>query len=451
MSDRFRSVLAVLALLLTSCGGGESPAAPTNPAPSATAAALMSCPSPVLQVSADGLPTPVIFDYPTVGGTGVNKSSCAPASGTEFGIGTSQVTCVADQEELASTCSFSVSVNPPELSCPAPSPRQSLDGLPVEVSWDLPSLPNTPAEVVSCSPVSGTAFPIGQSTVTCTADWPNVPTVADEPPPADSCEFVIAIQAPDPVLGAPKFLAFGDSITAGYVGEGFLSTRGSQLDLSTLLRADSRQRLPRVGRAVQPHNSYPTQLLNLLRTGYPTQSITVSNQGLSGERAAEGISRLKPALDAFQPDVLLLLEGINDLNLALVLHPSDDPNPIDVGTFADYLRGMVLDAEARGVEVLLATLTPVSDARESVSPGVQAAIAALNAEIRSMAPSLGNGGIVDLHAALDGISGIIGADGLHPTSAGYRRMAEIFYSQIVSRYDNTPRGAALRRQQLRFR
>jgi len=101
--------------------------------------------------------------------------------------------------------------------------------------------------------------------------------------------------------------------------------------------------------------------------------------------------------------------------------------------------------------VLLATLTPVSDARESGSPGVQAAIAALNAEIRSMAPGLGNGGIVDLHTALDGVNGMIGADGLHPTSAGYRRMAEIFYSQIISRYDITPQGAALRRQQLRLR
>ena len=177
----------------------------------------------------------------------------------------------------------------------------------------------------------------------------------------------------------------------------------------------------------------------------------MTNQGVSGERAAEGISRIKLALDAFQPDVLLLLEGINDLNLALVLHPPDDPSPISVGTFADYLRGMVLDAESRGVEVLLATLTPVSDARENGSPGIQAAVAALNAAIRSMSPDLGNGGIVDLHAALSGVSGMIGADGLHPTTAGYRRIAEVFHAAIVSRYDITPRGVALRSQPLRFR
>lgn len=451
MLDRFRNFVLALSLLLCGCGGSESPAAPTASAPSASTTALMSCPSSILQSSSDRLPKTVTFNHPTVVGRNVDKSSCLPATGSDFGVGTSQVTCVADQEELASSCSFSIIVEPPALSCPAPPIAQSPDGLPVEISWDLPSLPNTPADVVSCSPQSGTAFPIGQSTVTCTVDWPNVPTTADAPPEASSCEFTVTIDAPDPTLSATRFLAFGDSITAGYVGEAFVPASNSRLELSTLLRTDSRQRLPGVTRAVQPHNSYPTQLLNLLRPGYPTQSITVTNQGVSGERAAEGISRIKLALDAFQPDVLLLLEGINDLNLALVLHPPDDPSPISVGTFADYLRGMVLDAESRGVEVLLATLTPVSDARENGSPGIQAAVAALNAAIRSMSPDLGNGGIVDLHAALSGVSGMIGADGLHPTTAGYRRIAEVFHAAIVSRYDITPRGVALRSQPLRFR
>ena len=451
MLDRLRNFILALSLLLGGCGGSESPAAPTASAPSTSSAALMSCPSTVLQSSPDRLSRTVTFSHPTVGGRNVDKSSCLPASGSEFGVGTSQVTCLADQEELASSCSFSIIVEPPALACPAPPVAQSLDGLPVEVTWDLPSLPSTPADVISCSPQSGTAFSIGQSTITCTVDWPNVPTTADEPPEAASCDFQVTINAPDPILSATRFLAFGDSITAGYVGETFVPVSDSQLELSTLLRTDSRQRLPGGTSAVQPHNSYPTQLLNLLRAGYPTQSIRVTNQGLSGERAAEGISRLKLALDAFQPDVLLLLEGINDLNLALLLRPPDDISPISVATFADYLRGMVIDAESRGVEVLLATLTPVSDARENRSPGIKAAVAALNAAIKSMSPDLGNGGIVDLHSALSGVNGMIGADGLHPTTAGYRRIAEIFHSAIASRYDITPRGAALRSQPLRLR
>ena len=60
-----------------------------------------------------------------------------------------------------------------------------------------------------------------------------------------------------------------------------------------------------------------------------------------------------------------------------------------------------------------------------------------------MAPELGLGGVVDLYAALNGVPGIIGADGFHPTVAGYRRMAEIFFAEIESRYDTTPQPPAV--------
>ena len=55
-----------------------------------------------------------------------------------------------------------------------------------------------------------------------------------------------------------------------------------------------------------------------------------------------------------------------------------------------------------------------------------------------MATSLGLGGVVDLYAALDGVPGTIRADGFHPTVTGYRRMAEVFFAEIVSRYDINP-------------
>ena len=60
-----------------------------------------------------------------------------------------------------------------------------------------------------------------------------------------------------------------------------------------------------------------------------------------------------------------------------------------------------------------------------------------------MAAALGLGGVVDLYAALDGVPGTIGADGFHPTVTGYRRMADIFFAEIVSRYDITTRAPSL--------
>ncbi|MEO2195358.1 MAG: hypothetical protein ABGY72_04600, partial [bacterium] len=77
-------------------------------------------------------------------------------------------------------------------------------------------------------------------------------------------------------------------------------------------------------------------------------------------------------------------------------------------------------------------------------PGTRVAVLALNAEIRLMASQLGLGGVIDLYAALDGVPGAIGADGFHPTTAGYRLMAELFFAEIVARYDITPRAPTFR-------
>jgi len=80
---------------------------------------------------------------------------------------------------------------------------------------------------------------------------------------------------------------------------------------------------------------------------------------------------------------------------------------------------------------------------ERSRPGTRATIIALNAEIRGMAAALGLGGVVDLYAALDGVPGTIGTDGFHPTVTGYRRMADIFFAEIVSRYAIPARAPSL--------
>ena len=44
---------------------------------------------------------------------------------------------------------------------------------------------------------------------------------------------------------------------------------------------------------------------------------------------------------------------------------------------------------------------------------------------------------------LKGVPGLIGADGFHPTVTGYRRMADIFFAEIVSRYAIPARAPSL--------
>jgi len=311
--------------------------------------------------------------------------------------------------------------------------RQSLDGLPVTVSWDLPTVAGIPVDKSSCSPASPATFPIGTSTVTCTPDQPTL---------ASSCSFSIRITPPPPELRVTRFMAFGDSITAGVVGDSFLPPGVTAHALLARLRAARGRPMPGILAALEPLNAYPAQLQNLLTATYPTQLIRVANEGLSGERADQGALRLPGSILAGQPEVLMLFEGFNDIDVAQLLEQVDGI-PVNVGAIAADLRSMALTAQGLGVEVLLATLTPVTDVREQTDPGTRALLVELNARIRSIASELGLGGVVDLYAALDGMPGMIGADGFHPTVSGYRRMAEVFFAEIVSRYDISRRTPAL--------
>ena len=73
----------------------------------------------------------------------------------------------------------------------------------------------------------------------------------------------------------------------------------------------------------------------------------------------------------------------------------------------------------------MATLTPVSDEFErTVFPGMQAAIMALNADIRGIAADFGLGDVVDLYTSLAGDPSLLGPDAFIPPSpgtAGWRR------------------------------
>ena len=94
------------------------------------------------------------------------------------------------------------------------------------------------------------------------------------------------------------------------------------LDIPAVLGGAGGPAIPGILRAVEPFSSYPTRLLTLLTPAYLTQFIAVTNQGISRERAAQGAARLPLSIQAFLPEVLLLLEGFNDINLELGLQPA---------------------------------------------------------------------------------------------------------------------------------
>lgn len=100
---------------------------------------------------------------------------CAPPSGSAFPKGTTAVTCTAtDTSSNTATCSFMVTVNdtqPPTITCPANVSVNNAPGLcSAVVAYPAPTVSdNCPGASAVCVPASGATFPVGTTTVTCTA------------------------------------------------------------------------------------------------------------------------------------------------------------------------------------------------------------------------------------------------------------------------------------------
>ncbi|MBI1763615.1 MAG: HYR domain-containing protein, partial [Acidobacteria bacterium] len=104
---------------------------------------------------------------------GVGTPVCTPPSGATFTVGQTTVMCsVRDAAQNLATCSFTVTVNDtqaPVITACTPEQRVVANG-PATVSYPLPSVTDNCANpTVSCVPASGTSFPPGVRTVTCTA------------------------------------------------------------------------------------------------------------------------------------------------------------------------------------------------------------------------------------------------------------------------------------------
>jgi hypothetical protein len=90
---------------------------------------------------------------------------CSPASGSLFPVGTTTVACTT---AMGGNCGFTVTVNdtqPPAITCPA-----NITVVGTVVTYPPPAASdNCPGVTTSCSPASGSTFPAGATTVTCTA------------------------------------------------------------------------------------------------------------------------------------------------------------------------------------------------------------------------------------------------------------------------------------------
>jgi lysophospholipase L1-like esterase len=314
---------------------------------------------------------------------------------------------------LAVSCQGTPVTPTPDLriSCPAP-PTIEATGQTAVVVYDAPAVTGGSAPVsVSCSPPSGSPFPVGSSTVTCTA--------RDSQQRSDTCGFAVTVQRL-PTVEAIRFVAFGDSITYGVL---------PSCDRVVPGVFDLWRDPPLLLQSVNIPASYPTKLQALLASRFSSQSPVVLNEGEAGETVERGVTRLPGVIAVDAPQVLLLQEGVNNVNSGSAAQSA---------VVADGLRSMVGQARSRGIQVFLGTLLPQ---RANTCRGrAPSLIAPTNDLIRGVAITE-DVTLVDLYQAFVGMeSTLLGIDGLHPNEAGYEKMAQTFFEAIRQKLGARGRG-----------
>lgn len=290
--------------------------------------------------------------------------------------------------------------DPPTLSCPAAMTASTTSAAGTAVTFTTPTASAGKEPVsVACTPASGSTFPLGATTVTCTA--------TDALNRSATCTFPVTISR-TPQLTLTKFLAFGDSVTAGEVS----------FPIAGILP----QRVPNFGLRVVDATSYPTVLRNLLTARYTAQAtnITVVNDGKSGEKVREAttLTRFANSVANGRPEVVLIMHGYNDIENGAVITAS-----------VSAVDALMAEARNRRVgRVFVVNLAPGRAGGTLTRPN--SSIVAFNDRLQRAAS--GEGAVyVDIYSAMQSAaSTYIGVDGLHPNEAGYRKIAETILAAI---------------------
>jgi lysophospholipase L1-like esterase len=297
--------------------------------------------------------------------------------------------------------------NPPQITCPADISIRSVSTPSQVVNFDPPAVVGGAQPVqTTCTPASASMFPLGSTTVNCTA------TDASARPAM--CSFKVTLSGF--AIGLTKYEAFGDSLTAGETGRSSIYAPFFD-DVA---------------------NAYPTKLQTAFDSVYPGQGVVVLNKGHNGDTVERVDDTIRDTIPRDRPDAVLILAGYNDLSPC-----TDGESETACGDGIDHVGLGIRDCIRHtkelnaGVQyVFVSTLTP---------PGLSGslrsdpnAIIQANAKIRQQVAA--NGAVlVDSYSAFQGHEAdYVNVDGLHLTQAGYQALADTFFAVIQATIPQTP-------------
>lgn len=177
---------------------------------------------PVITVPADIIadatgPTGAVVTYAASGSDLVDgplAPTCTPSSGSTFALGSTTVSCsVTDKVGNIASASFKVTVadrTPPKLQLPADmtAPATSTKGAVVKFSASATDLVDG-SVTVTCTPASGSTFPFGTTTVSCSAK--------DKAGNSASGSFKVTVPATVPAVTVTLLASNGSGLSGAVV------------------------------------------------------------------------------------------------------------------------------------------------------------------------------------------------------------------------------------------
>jgi len=238
---------------------------------------------------------------------------------------------------------------------------------------------------------------------------PVVPPPVVPPPPAAF--------SPCPSDGTPcRIMPLGDSITFGIGSSG----GGYRVDLFRRALADQRD-ITFVGVVAGGGSNTPNGPNTVSGQPFPRSHEGFSGFTISGGAAGSLAAQVDNAIDATDPNIVLLMIGTNDVNGSINL--ADAPNRL--GALLDQITNDAPDAL-----LAVAQIIPIANAQANTR--VQAYNAAIPALVQSRAAAGKHVVLVDMFTPFNTNPNVAGLmnDALHPNDAGYVLMAQTWYAAI---------------------
>lgn len=185
----------------------------------------------------------------------------------------------------------------------------------------------------------------------------------------------------------------------------------------------------------QPNNisalgtGYANQIASTLLRQYPTHGLQFYNRGIGGNRVVDLDERWQVDAVNLRPTAISILIGVND-----AWHAFSSNKGVDVGRYAEVYRRILEYTRQQLPAVHLILCEPFVLSCGLVKPALQGEMPQLQQIVKTLAADF-NADFVPFQSQFDTVANTPSPeywlhDGIHPTPAGHRLMAECWLQSV---------------------